>query len=447
MVLNDKLYVIGGRPDPSDAETLSKKVSILDLNSGAWSTGADMPVAIEQAAAAAYNNKIYLFGGIDNVESDYINEKVYIYDPSANSWTTGPSQSQYNQAYGAIAFPYGNYILVDSGYNLWYNDILGGLSGGMLGSMQVFDPSAGAFKTEAQRPFGKMRQCSAVIGGNYYSTAGEDPDWPVTRLDIANFGGAPVCTVTCTATANPTSGQAPLTVNFTGSATATNCTGTPTYAWTFGDGGNSTEQSPSHTYQADGTYNWSMTATVDNKTCTKSGTVTVGGAAQCTVTCDATATATALNVAFTGTATATNCTGTPTYAWTFGDGGTSTEQNPTQAYTAAGSYDWTLTVSVDGEQCSKTGTVVVGGVTPPTISRVSKAASPFRLIVMGSNFQSGCIVHINGNPVPTTTFKSSTKVVAKKGAALKAYVPKGVAVQVTVVNPDGGVSAAYTYTR
>ncbi|HQO21149.1 MAG TPA: kelch repeat-containing protein, partial [Acidobacteriota bacterium] len=358
-ILNDKLYLFGGRPDPADAETLTNQVSILDLNSGTWSAGANLPKAMEMCAAAAYNNKIYIFGGIDNLDDDYINNTVYIYDPAANSFTTGPTQDIQKQAYAPLALPYGNYILVDSGYNLWYNDTLGGLSGGMLGYMQVYDPATNTFKTEAQRPFGKMRHCAAFVGGNYYSTGGEDPDWPVTRLDIGNFGGAPVCTVTCSASANPGSGQPPLMVNFTGSATASNCSGTPAYAWTFGDGGTSTEQNPAHTYQTDGTYTWNLTVTVDGRTCSWSGIIAVGDAAQCTVFCNATASPTDLIVAFTGSATASNCTGTPTYAWTFGDGGTSTEQNPTHAYAAAGSYDWTLTVTVDNETCSKTGTVNV----------------------------------------------------------------------------------------
>jgi PKD repeat protein len=36
------------------------------------------------------------------------------------------------------------------------------------------------------------------------------------------------------------------------------------------------------------------------------------------------------------------------YAWTFGDGGTSTQQQPTHAYAASGSYDVTLTVTDNG---------------------------------------------------------------------------------------------------
>ncbi len=54
------------------------------------------------------------------------------------------------------------------------------------------------------------------------------------------------------ATGNPTSGAAPLTVSFGGSASG----GTPPYSynWAFGDGQSSTQQSPSHIYQNAGTY-------------------------------------------------------------------------------------------------------------------------------------------------------------------------------------------------
>lgn len=51
-------------------------------------------------------------------------------------------------------------------------------------------------------------------------------------------------------TATPTSGTAPLAVQFTDTST-----GSPTSrSWTFGDGGTSTLQHPSHTYTAAGTY-------------------------------------------------------------------------------------------------------------------------------------------------------------------------------------------------
>lgn len=55
-------------------------------------------------------------------------------------------------------------------------------------------------------------------------------------------------------TASPTSGPAPLTVNFTDQSTA--CT---SWSWDFGDGNTSVEQNPTHTYAAAGTYDVSLT--------------------------------------------------------------------------------------------------------------------------------------------------------------------------------------------
>ena len=61
-------------------------------------------------------------------------------------------------------------------------------------------------------------------------------------------------------TATPTNGDAPLTVNFTDQST-----NNPTsWLWDFGDGGNSTEQSPSYTYNDMGQYDVTLTATNEN---------------------------------------------------------------------------------------------------------------------------------------------------------------------------------------
>jgi len=59
--------------------------------------------------------------------------------------------------------------------------------------------------------------------------------------------------------ASTTSGVAPLTVNFTGSASG----GTPPYSyyWQFRDGGTSTSQNPSHTYSQPGNYSAKVTVT------------------------------------------------------------------------------------------------------------------------------------------------------------------------------------------
>ncbi len=86
-------------------------------------------------------------------------------------------------------------------------------------------------------------------------------------------------------------------------------------------------------------------------------------------------------------------------------------------------------------------------VPPPTITAVHAVTGPLRLKVSGSNFHASCTVRVNGTAVPFTKFKSSTLVVAK-GSGLASLVPKGVQVQITVVNnDDGGVSAPFPFTR
>ncbi len=172
----------------------------------------------------------------------------------------------------------------------------------------------------------------------------------------------------------------------------------------------------------------------------------------CTLTCAATVPSTGQAgkaIAFQGSATPTSCTGQPAYQWTFGDGKTAAEQNPSHSYDAAGTYSWSLTASLQQAVCTEYGSIAVSpAVPPPVITAVVKAGNPFRLKVSGSNFHVGCTVKINGVPVPTTKFKSVVLVVAKSGAALKAMVPVGVPVQITVTNnDDGGVSTPFSYTR
>ncbi len=56
-----------------------------------WKTLAPLPAAVEGAAVAAYDGKVWVAGGISNDASRSKLNKVFVYDPARGSWITGPS--------------------------------------------------------------------------------------------------------------------------------------------------------------------------------------------------------------------------------------------------------------------------------------------------------------------------------------------------------------------
>jgi len=142
--------------------------------------------------------------------------------------------------------------------------------------------------------------------------------------------------------ANPTSGKAPLKVQFTDKST-----GTPTsWRWVFEDGKNTTvktSQNTIHTYYNAGTYTVKLTVTNDvgSNTTTKTNYIIVTDKKPVAAfSAKPTEGKVPLEVIFID-----KSTGLPTsWSWNFGDGNTSTAQNPTHKYTKVGKYTVSLTV-------------------------------------------------------------------------------------------------------
>ncbi len=144
-------------------------------------------------------------------------------------------------------------------------------------------------------------------------------------------------------TATPTSGLAPLAVQFTDSSTGS----IDSWAWTFGDENTSVEQSPSHTFTTAGNFAVSLTVTGagGSSTETKANFITVTEPAPVAdFTADVTSGETPLTVSFTNISTG-NIT---SWSWEFGDVATSSEESPSHTYTTAGNFTVSLTVSGPG---------------------------------------------------------------------------------------------------
>jgi len=204
--------------------------------------------------------------------------------------------------------------------------------------------------------------------------------------------------VTATFTASPLSGSAPLPVNFA----YTGNTGS-SFSWSFGDGGTSTAANPVYSYNSAGTYTVSLTV---------NGSVTQVMTGMITVTNSSVPVSDPASASFTASSTVGgaptlinfNYTGTngSSFMWSFGDGGTSTLQNPSYTYSFPGNFSVQLVVngSVTNEQPNL---ITITNTTSGTVSGGTLNVSSFGA--------TGDAVQFYVNTVSNSTLVTTTNIV------------------------------------
>jgi PKD repeat protein len=166
-------------------------------------------------------------------------------------------------------------------------------------------------------------------------------------------------------TATPTAGCGPLDVQFTDEST----NGPLFWSWDFGNGATSNVQNPSNTYTAPGTY--TVTLIARNKSganvMRKTNFIMVYPAPTPTFISNLTLACAPAAIQFTDQSTPGQGTDIA-WAWDFGDGNSSTQQNPTNTYTQPGYYNVTLKVTNSGGCSNSAGVVrflrIIGGIQP-----------------------------------------------------------------------------------
>ena len=162
---------------------------------------------------------------------------------------------------------------------------------------------------------------------------------------IANFSTDTICEGDSTAFTDLSTLVPPLGV------------GIETWQWEFGDGGTSTDQNPIYLYNSAGIYNAILTVT-DSNECQGYDTNIVVVDTLPIVNFNFTDTICLGDTTF-FTDQSINTSGTiTTWNWNFGDGNTSTDQNPTHLYTSAGTYTVILNI-IDDNLCQNTDTQTV----------------------------------------------------------------------------------------
>lgn len=147
-------------------------------------------------------------------------------------------------------------------------------------------------------------------------------------------------------TSTATEGEAPLTVDFLDASDPGFEPPITDWLWDFGDGETSVEQDPSHAYNDPGIYTVSLTVTTSGGSDSevKEDFITVVSPPEAGFTVEASSDGVTFHfwdVSTSGTSTIVG------WLWDFGDGTTSTEQNPVHVYAVPGDYTVSLTIFLD----------------------------------------------------------------------------------------------------
>ncbi|MAS34256.1 MAG: hypothetical protein CL610_09620 [Anaerolineaceae bacterium] len=215
-----------------------------------------------------------------------------------------------------------------------------------------------------------------------YQSAGEY----TVRLTVTGPGGsssaekvvsvtAPIPDADPAFTADPTSGEAPLTVNFDSTGDPNNIS---SYFWEFGDGGISNTADPQHIYSQQGNYTARLTVTgVNGRSAFSEVQIAVSEAVVIAPPAVAFRAEPANGTTNEPVQFVNETTGEVTsYEWQFGDGATSGEQSPTHTYGAAGEYTVSLrAVGPGGENTAQISYTVADAAQPPVAAFRAEPAS------------------------------------------------------------------------
>ena len=228
-------------------------------------------------------------------------------------------------------------------------------------------------------------------------------DTASTAATIALGNQAPVADPNGTYT-----GSVGLPVQFDGSA-SNDPDGTITsYSWNFGDGNTGTGETPTHTYDAAGTYNVTLTVMDDAGVTDSAGTTaTISDVPNLPPVADANGPYSGtigVPVTFDGTASTDQDGSIVSYDWNFGDGTIAMDVGPTPSHTYAsdGSFTVTLTVTDDAGVTAADSTTANIGIAPnePPVADANgpyngTAGSPVQFDGSASSDPDGSIVSFN----------------------------------------------------
>jgi N-acetylneuraminic acid mutarotase len=110
-VLDDKLHIVGGRVSADAGIRNLDSHEVYDPATDRWSVRAPMPQAQGGLAAAAFNNRLYAFGGEFFGARSGVYKEAWVYDPIADSWLAAAPMPLPRHGLGAVTLADGVHLI------------------------------------------------------------------------------------------------------------------------------------------------------------------------------------------------------------------------------------------------------------------------------------------------------------------------------------------------
>jgi N-acetylneuraminic acid mutarotase len=160
--VNGKLYVLGGYSSLGDQPwTPNGNLWEYDPETDEWTERAWLPRNMAAMAVAAYDGRIYVFGGTNGIASAFAS--TFVYDPLSDSWTAGADMILAVEHTAAATI--GSEIYVVGGR--WLN------AAWSLPRLQIYSPASDDWREGPPMEQGRSGHAVAVMGDRLYAFGGE----------------------------------------------------------------------------------------------------------------------------------------------------------------------------------------------------------------------------------------------------------------------------------
>lgn len=172
--IGNKLYVAGGSRSRSvylegvfHSTLTSNALEAYDVTSNAWTTLANLPVAVSGATAVALNGQLCVLGGL--LASGDPTSEVQVFRPDINQWVSDPNLGAI-PALKVARHSAAAAVLDGKIY------VFGGMTEGRVVTTdcEVYDPATRKWQTLPPMPFARYLHAAAALGGKVFVLGGNN---------------------------------------------------------------------------------------------------------------------------------------------------------------------------------------------------------------------------------------------------------------------------------